>query len=274
LTVIDQGTNTVYRATLPAEKRGGKRERADGPVTLARVQRALDALMKKAVVSGARPGNVAGRPSYSVKISPRNAGGLLGSVQAAWDAANGVPLRAGIYAAGSSSPVLELKATQIDFGPVPDGNLTVPVPPGAKVVDLAPGGGADTGGPGKDVTGVGAVSKAVSFPLAAPAQLAGRPRREVRLIDHGGAKGALVTYGKGLGAIVVLEAPAGAKQAGDAKGSEGPGLELPRISINGVSGEELDTALGTVVRFQRAGVAYTVIGSVSPAAAQAAARAL
>ena len=37
---------------------------------------------------------------------------------------------------------------------------------------------------------------------------------------------------------------------------------------------ELATALGTVLRFDRGGVRYTVIGSVPPAAAEAAARAL
>jgi outer membrane lipoprotein-sorting protein len=273
VTVIDQGSNTVYRGTLPAEKRD-KPDKPDGPVTLARVQEALDRLMKSAVVSGAEPSNVAGRPAYTVKVSPRNDGGLLGSVQAAWDAANGVPLRAGVYAAGSSSPVLEVKATDIKFGNVPDGNLSVAVPAGAKVVDLAPGAGPEKGGrQGTEVTGVGAVSKQLSFPLAAPDDLVGLPRQEVRLIDHEGTKGALVTYGKGLGGIAVVETPAGATKPGGKRG-EGPGLKLPSISINGASGQELDTALGTVVRFERGGVSYTVIGSVPPAAAEAAARAL
>jgi len=51
-------------------------------------------------------------------------------------------------------------------------------------------------------------------------------------------------------------------------------LRLPKVSINGATGEELDTALATMIRFQRGGVAYTVLGSVPPAAAQAAARGL
>ena len=51
-------------------------------------------------------------------------------------------------------------------------------------------------------------------------------------------------------------------------------MSLPKISINGTSGQELDTALGTVVRFDRAGVAYVVAGSVPPTAAEAAARGL
>jgi hypothetical protein len=51
-------------------------------------------------------------------------------------------------------------------------------------------------------------------------------------------------------------------------------LSLPKISINGTSGQELDTALGTVVRFDRGGVGFVVAGSVPPTAAEAAARGL
>jgi hypothetical protein len=46
------------------------------------------------------------------------------------------------------------------------------------------------------------------------------------------------------------------------------------VSIDGVSARELDTALGTVITFTRGNVAYTVLGSVPAAAAEAAARAL
>ena len=56
--------------------------------------------------------------------------------------------------------------------------------------------------------------------------------------------------------------------------AEAGGLSLPKVSINGAKGEELDTALGTVLRFSRGGVDYIVAGSVPPAAAEAAARAL
>ncbi len=51
-----------------------------------------------------------------------------------------------------------------------------------------------------------------------------------------------------------------------------PGLQ--ELSIDGATGYELATALGTLVQFERDGVAYTIIGSVPPAAAEAAARAL
>jgi len=42
------------------------------------------------------------------------------------------------------------------------------------------------------------------------------------------------------------------------------------VAIDGVTGRELDTALGTVVWFTRSGVDFTLLGSVPPVAAEAA----
>jgi len=288
LSVYDSASSTVYRAVV---KHDGKPERAGSAPSLARIEKALAALGQRATVSGATPSNVAGRPAYTVRVAPRNDGGLLGSVQLAWDAARGVPLRAAVYASGSDDPVLELKATDIAFGPVAASDLTVAIPSGTKTVDLDPGAEADTqsgseagkqagskagtqrGSRERRLTGVKAVGAKLGFPLAAPATLVGLPRQEVRLVDLDGSPGALVTYGKGLGGIAVLESKAQPQQD-KGGGSEGAGQTLPKISVNGASGEELDTALGTVVRFRRAGVEYTVLGSVPPAAAEAAARGL
>jgi hypothetical protein len=46
------------------------------------------------------------------------------------------------------------------------------------------------------------------------------------------------------------------------------------VNIDGRTGTELATALGTIVTFERDGVRYTVAGSVPPVAAENAARAL
>jgi hypothetical protein len=51
-------------------------------------------------------------------------------------------------------------------------------------------------------------------------------------------------------------------------------LRLPSVSINGSTGTELATPLGTVLSFTRGGVDYTVLGSVTPYAAETASRAL
>jgi hypothetical protein len=275
LSVVDTGSNTVYRLKLPRDKaQPADRTKADSVPSLARIQQALAHLAEAATVSGAQPGNIAGRPAYTVRISPRHDGGLLGGAELSWDAEHGVPLRAAVFASGNADPILELTATDVSFGPVAGGDLTVPQPAGAKVVDLSPpGSGGGSGGPdkGRRVTGLDAVQAKVPFKIAAPDTLVGLARHEVGLVDLGGEPGALVTYGRGLGGIAVLQAPAGKAK----NGAGGPGgLTLPKISINGASGEELDTALGTVLRFERGGVAYTIVGSVPPAAAEAAARAL
>ena len=46
------------------------------------------------------------------------------------------------------------------------------------------------------------------------------------------------------------------------------------MNIDGATGTELATALGTMITFERGGVSYTVVGSVPPAAVENAARGL
>src|SRR5213079_2952514 len=103
---------------------------------------------------------------------------------------------------------------------------------------------------------------------SAPASLAGMSRSDVHLVGQGRDAGALVTYGHNLDGVAVLETPAqGKAQLGLGSSSpsgEQPGVKLPSASINGISGQELDTALGTLVRFRRAGIDNTVVGSVHP----------
>ena len=118
----------------------------------------------------------------------------------------------------------------------------------------------------------------LAFKLVAPDALAGLPRQEVRLMQREKSAGALTTYGKGLGGIVVLQQKAGNGQDKQGPGGGGGGgdhsLRLPQVNINGATGTELATALGTVVTFERNGISYTVAGSVTPQAAEQAAREL
>ena len=128
------------------------------------------------------------------------------------------------------------------------------------------------------VRGLAAVQAALPFKLSAPDKLAGIPRQDVKLLDWGGHPAALVTYGRNLGGIAVIERQpdAGHRQPAPQQGNgrDRGGLNLPSLSINGATGTELATALGTVVQFDRGGVSYVVIGSVPPQAAEAAARGL
>jgi hypothetical protein len=288
--VSDPMQKTVYEGTLPADKSGadrGKDATAHRIPTVAQIQSRLTRLMTHVDVGGAQtsdPGDVAGRPAYSVSVSPKHSGGLLGQAQVAWDAVTGVPLRIAIYARGNPTPVMALSATNISYGQISDSDLNITPPSGDKVVKVSSAdqhaAAAQTAGAARakarhaQVSGLAAVARHVPFTLGAPAALAGLPRADVSLLDWGGKPAALVTYGKGLGGIAVIEQSSAGQTAPGGSGSGTGGLNLPSVSINGATGQELATPLGTVVRFTRAGVAYTVLGSVAPYAAETAARAL
>jgi len=290
----DPSSRSVYEGSVPTQagkrprsKQGGQGEK---PPSVSEIQSDLNRAAQHLSISGAIPGDVAGQPAYTVRVSPSHDGGLLGAAKLAWDAGHGVPLRFAVYARGDSSPVLELKVTGISYGRVASSTFSVLPPSRAKVVKVAaPANGAAADRPRNghpnnrraEVTGVGAVAQRVPFTLLAPQKLVGVPRQSVTLLDWGGSPAALVSYGQHLGGIAVIEQTArsaqqqqssSAQQGGQGRGRSG--LNLPSVSINGKSGQELDTALGTVVRFTRNGVTYTVLGSVPPAAAEAAARAL
>ncbi|MGH2916807.1 MAG: LolA family protein [Solirubrobacteraceae bacterium] len=286
--ISDPASRSVYEGALPAHATGDSSAGAAGDhvPTVARIQAEIQKLMSHVALAGATtadPTDVGGLAAYSVSVSPKHSGGLLGSLQLAWDAARGVPLQFSIYARGNSTPVIQLTLTNVSYGAVPASDFAISPPSGYQVVKLATV-DRHPGGPGMkramhlQVHGVKQVAAEVQFPLVAPASLVGLPRHDVTLLDWGGVPTALVTYGQGLGGIAVLEnrGPGGSASRSSAGGSSGDrgGLSLPTVSIDGVTGHELGTALGTVLSFARDGVSYTVIGSVAPYAAEQAARAL
>ena len=270
LTVYDASTNTVYRLALSkAATTASSADNGTAP-SLAQIGDFLSKLSAHADVSQAQPTDVAGRPAYSVRISPKHDGGLLGYAELAWDAGHGVPLRAAVYAQGGSKPVLELAATDISYGTVSSSDVEVSPPAGAKTIDLSrPVKPASTGAKA-DVTGLASVQAAVDFNVVAPDSLVGLPRRDVRAIGGSDSKAALAVYGQGLGAVVVVERKA------PTAGSQENGMlsSLPAVSLDGLTGHELATQLGTIVEWERSGVSFVLGGSLPPAAAEAAARAL
>jgi hypothetical protein len=271
VTLYDASSDTAYHASLPSrtDEAAGA---AGTPPSVARISDLIAELGAHATLSAAEPGTVASRPAYSVSVSPKHDGGLLGSVELAWDAEHGVPLRIAVSAQGSTTPALELVATSIAYGPVSASNVDVRPPATAKVVDLG-GLGPHQAGPAdhKAVTGIDAVRAAVSFPVTAPERLVGLPRRDVRLTGgtDAGSQAAVITYGQGLGAVVVVE-------RATATGGSGSGAVsgLPTIALDGTSAHELATQLGTIVTWNRKGVSTVLAGSVPAAAAEAAAREL
>jgi hypothetical protein len=288
--IYDPTSNTLYKGTLPKQSSSASGKQSETIPTVAQIQSNLNQLMQHLNILGPLPRNVAGQPAYKVVVSPKHDGGLIGDVQLAWDASHGIPLGIAIYSRSSSSPVLELKATDISYGPVSSGDLSIKAPAGAKVVRVSSTATGAAAGSAKaktgrlakkhhaEVTGPAAVQSHLPFTLAAPDKLVGLPRQSVQLLDWGGHPAALATYGQGLGGIAVIEqqADSGSQSQSQSGGGGGqPGVSLPSVSIKpGTSGQELATALGTVVRFTSGSVAYTVLGSVPPIAAESAARQL
>ena len=270
VTVFDGSQNTVYKIALPAKSSTTATHQTGTIPTVEQIQSKLNEIAGHLNVSGAIPGTAGNVPSYSVQISPKHDGGLLGDIQLDWDAANGVPLGIAVYSTQDpSTPVLGLKVNDISYGPVSASDVTIAPPANAKVVDVplpAKQSTSTTTTKAAPVTGLSNVQSQVSFTIAAPATVDGLPQRQVRLVDWKGEKAALVTYGQGLGGIAVLERPAGV-----ATPSSSPLAQLPTVSVAGVSGHELTTPLGTVVTFTKGGVNFTVAGSVTQMAAETAA---
>ena len=51
-------------------------------------------------------------------------------------------------------------------------------------------------------------------------------------------------------------------------------LQLPTVQLPGATATEIATPLGTLIQFDRGGIDYTIVGSVTKATAEAAARGL
>ncbi len=266
VTVWDSSSNTVYDLSIPAHQGADSGSGRDQGPTLAGIDTFLANLTKQADISAANPVSIAGEPAYRVTISPAHSAGLIGSGELAWDAVQGVPLEIAIRAQGQSTPALALTVTDVSFRPVSSSDLAVSPPADAKKVEL--GGQADqsgSAGESQRVSGLAAVQAAVPFTVVAPDTLVGLPRQSVQLLG-GQDKGVLVLYGHGLGGIVLVEHAAGS-------GSD-QSSSLPKIALGHTTGQELATALGTVLLFEKGGVSFVLAGSMPSAAAEAAARSI
>lgn len=289
--ISDPMLQTVYQGTLPAQPAEKSKGKTHAAPSLGQIQSAINQLAKHLHVTGAQPTDTGGQASYTVKLSPKEPGGLIGQLQVAWDATHGVPLQFAIYARHNPNPVLGVSASNISYGPINASIFSdLNKPTSYRTVNVAmpsASGGSSRSSESttkgkkhaKAVTGTSAVAKQLKFKLAAPSSLAGLQRQSVALTGEKGHRGALLVYGQGLGAIAVMESPASQSgpsqiQLSTTHGDHQRGIILPTFSVNGATAQELNTALGTFVRFTSGGVTYTLIGSVNSHTARAAARGL
>jgi outer membrane lipoprotein-sorting protein len=238
LSIYDAASNTLYRYTPPAPKGTGETQANHEVPSVAKIEEAITHLDEHASVSGATPTDIAGQPAYTLRVSPKEGGSLIGGAELSWDAVHGVPLRAAIYSSSSSAPVIELASTSISYGPVPDSVFNFSPPADAKIDEIAT--------------------------AKAPAPSAGGSAQ-----DGGHQHPKVTVHGHGISGVAVLETKA---KAGSQQPSTPAGL--PKVTINGTSATELATELGTLLSFERSGVRYVLVGSVAPAAVEAVARGL
>jgi outer membrane lipoprotein-sorting protein len=264
VSMYDASSNTLYRYTIPAHDGsssagGGSTAEGSSPgggswsgsaadhevPSVAKVEAAIAHLNTHANVSGATPTDVAGQAAYTVRVSPKEGGSLLGGAELSWDAVNGVPLRAAVYSTSSSSPVLELAATEVSYGPVAASVFEFTPPANAKIDEMV-----------------------------LPEKHGSKPADSTQ----GGEHPHLTSQGHGLATIGVLESKVGqtAATAGSGAGQSSPALPegLPQVKINGTTATELSTELGTLLTFERSGVRYLVAGAVSPSTVEAVAKGL
>ena len=249
VSLYDPSSNTLYRYTPQQSSDAADSGTAYGPAshhavpTVQEIQEGIAHLTRhNATLSGATPTDVAGQAAYTTRISPTHDGGLIGGAELSWDAVHGVPLRVAVYSSSSPSPVIELAATQISYGAVPDSTFDFTPPSGTKVEDVVPS-GEHAGASGSD----GSATK------------------------PDGSAPKVTTHGHGLAGITVIESQA---KEGGQKSSPSVPEGLPKVQINGATASELPTALGTLLSFERSGVRYLLVGSVTPAAIEAFARGL
>jgi outer membrane lipoprotein-sorting protein len=237
VTVYDGATNTLYRYTVPAGTQTDTPSGHHEVPTVAKIEEAISHISQHVNLSGAAPAEVAGQPAYTVRVSPKEGGSLIGGAELSFDSVHGVPLRAAIYSTSSSAPVIELAASEISYGPVDSSVFAFTAPSGAKIDEIK-----SSEGTGSDKTGSSSDS----------------------------SKPTVTTHGKGLSSVAVVESKSTGAQPSTSSAVEG----LPKVDINGTKASELRTALGTVLSFERSGVRYVVGGAVTPGSVEEIARGL
>jgi hypothetical protein len=247
--MYDAADGTAFAASLPAIATLGQIRTG-----LAGASQLLGRVGPTLQISTPAPGVTAGRPSYTVRLTPRRTSALLSGVTLAVDADTGTPLLLDVYGRGEPKPLVEFALSNIHYGAVDPSVFHLQLPFGMHPVPVSFGGPPSLG---------------ATVACTAPARLGGLPLQSCRQASRGDElPGRLLLYGRSFGSVVVLEQPGGGDPAGGLWGL------LPSVSVSGSDGRELVTPLGAVIRFARGGVTYTVLGSLPRQVVEAVARGL
>jgi len=280
--------NTATQYVLPADA-GGTMSPAPSAYPFdptAQIEQELQELAPTATMAVSGQEDVAGRQAYILTMTPTAANTTLGSVEVAIDGKTFVPLRIEVFPKGSTSAALSAGFTSVSYASI-DGKLFEFTPPeGTKVVkktvNVPAGLGAEKTGTAegtqssagqalksehemKPLTLAQAQQKA-GFTLAEP-QGSTLPFSGAAVIpaENGGSPTVVLQYGKGFGAVMLVETQATADQVGRLQEQL---AQLAKVQIvqptmvNGSPGLALSTSLLNAVAWQQGKLMVAAAGMV------------
>jgi outer membrane lipoprotein-sorting protein len=156
LWLYDSQHNSVTHITAPADAKGGGTAARHGeapagkagtvPLTpQAATQQILAAIAPTTNIAVDGTQSVAGRAAYTLIVTPKQSGSLIGKVEIAVDAQNGSPLRVALYAVGSTSPAFALGFSSVSFSTPSASQFDFTPPKGATVQQESGDQGAKSG---------------------------------------------------------------------------------------------------------------------------------
>jgi hypothetical protein len=186
--------------------------------------------------------------------------------------------------------VIRYEARNFEVSPVPDERFQLEPPPGATVQQMEEhGNGEARSAEGREnrepqrVTSIAEAEATVGFPVR---QLANPPGgRELAEIQVTGSDGVVQTYGEGWGTVALVQKPDREPESADqsredsrkANGEDDrrdEQLQVPTVDLGGVEAKEISTPIGTSLSWSANGVSYSLVGSVTAAELEEAARGL
>lgn len=142
--LYDSSQNSVEHATLPdkpgaeAKMRSKAGELGKAPLTPQQAaQQLLAALSPSTNISVDGTQSVAGRAAYTLVLTPKQTGSLIGKITIAVDYQNGAPLRVAVYPAGSGTAAFDVGFQKVSFSAPSDAQFNFKAPKGSTVQEMA-----------------------------------------------------------------------------------------------------------------------------------------
>ncbi len=131
------GTGDHAKLKARSEAQAKAKELAEAPLTPQQAaQRLLAAITPTTNVTVDGTKSVAGRAAYTLVLTPKQQGSLIGKVAIAIDYQNGAPLQVAVYPVGSGTPAFEVGFTSVSFSAPSDAQFNFTPPKGATVQEL------------------------------------------------------------------------------------------------------------------------------------------